>query len=310
MLEPALDELGIEHEWETTGAAAARVCGERRFEVALVDVGIRSPQAVLQALDLRGRRLRRAVILFSDGVTPTPPGIGRLGMEVVPVDQAASALLAALRGDRGKLVCIRRVMAVRSESELVQEIERLRAELARREQESADKERQLERYAADLRETFKQERARAQELRESYMATVRALSNAVEARDAYTGKHAERVAAYGMEIAARTAGSTLDRPPGDRVRLPAARHRQGRDLGPDPVQADRADRSRSAQQMAEHPIIGLGDHPRDRLPRRGRGRRPLAPRALGRHRLPGRARRRADPARGARVRASPTCSTR
>jgi ribonuclease P protein subunit RPR2 len=33
------------------------------------------------------------------------------------------------------------------------------------------------------------------------MATVRALCNAVEARDAYTGKHAERVAAYGMEIA-------------------------------------------------------------------------------------------------------------
>ena len=29
------------------------------------------------------------------------------------------------------------------------------------------------------------------------MATVRALSNAVEARDAYTGKHAERVTAYG-----------------------------------------------------------------------------------------------------------------
>jgi ribonuclease P protein subunit RPR2 len=33
------------------------------------------------------------------------------------------------------------------------------------------------------------------------MATVRALSNAVEARDAYTGKHAERVAAYGLAIA-------------------------------------------------------------------------------------------------------------
>jgi signal transduction histidine kinase/HAMP domain-containing protein len=100
MLEPALDEMGIEHEWETTGAAAARVCGERRFEVALVDVGVRNPQAVLQALDLRGRRLRRAVILFSDGVTPAPPGLGRLGMEVVPVDQAAEALLAALRGER------------------------------------------------------------------------------------------------------------------------------------------------------------------------------------------------------------------
>jgi ribonuclease P protein subunit RPR2 len=33
------------------------------------------------------------------------------------------------------------------------------------------------------------------------MATVRALSNAVEARDAYTGKHAERVTAYALEIA-------------------------------------------------------------------------------------------------------------
>jgi ribonuclease P protein subunit RPR2 len=92
-------------------------------------------------------------------------------------------------------------MAVRSETDLRQEIERLRAELGRREREAAEKELQLERYAADLRETFKEERVRSQELRRSYMATVRALSNAVEARDAYTGKHAERVTAYGMQIA-------------------------------------------------------------------------------------------------------------
>jgi CheY-like chemotaxis protein len=98
-LEQALDDLGIEHQWELTGAAAARVCAERRFEVALVDVGIRNPQAVLQALDLRGRRLRRAVILFSDDAAPTPPGIGRLGLEVVPADRAVEALLAALRGE-------------------------------------------------------------------------------------------------------------------------------------------------------------------------------------------------------------------
>ncbi len=81
------------------------------------------------------------------------------------------------------------------------EIDRLRSELARREREAADNALQLERYAADLRETFKQERARSRQLRRSYMATVRALSNAVEARDAYTGKHAERVAAYGTAIA-------------------------------------------------------------------------------------------------------------
>jgi signal transduction histidine kinase/HAMP domain-containing protein len=99
-LEPALDELGIEHHWEASGAAAARVCGERRFEVALIDLGIRNPQAVLQALDLRGRRLRRAVILFSDGESPASSGIVNLGLEVVPVQDAAQALLSALRGDR------------------------------------------------------------------------------------------------------------------------------------------------------------------------------------------------------------------
>ncbi len=82
------------------------------------------------------------------------------------------------------------------------EVERLRAALAEQEAHAAEKEDQLERYAADLRETFKEERARAHELRDSYFATVRALTNAVEARDAYTGKHAERVAAYALEIGA------------------------------------------------------------------------------------------------------------
>jgi putative nucleotidyltransferase with HDIG domain len=88
-----------------------------------------------------------------------------------------------------------------TEPELHDELDRLRGELARRSQEAASRETQLERYAADLRETFKAERARTRELTRSYRDTVRALSNAVEARDAYTGKHAERVTAYGLEIA-------------------------------------------------------------------------------------------------------------
>jgi putative nucleotidyltransferase with HDIG domain len=89
------------------------------------------------------------------------------------------------------------------QDELSAEIERLRAELGERKRAADEKEVQLERYAADLRETFKAERARADELRGSYVATVRALTNAVEARDAYTAKHAERVAAYGLELARR-----------------------------------------------------------------------------------------------------------
>ena len=88
----------------------------------------------------------------------------------------------------------------------------LRARLEETERQTAARQRQLERYAADLREVFKQERARAQELRRSYKATVRALSNAVEARDAYTGKHAERVAAYGIELAAVAGLDVADSP--------------------------------------------------------------------------------------------------
>jgi ribonuclease P protein subunit RPR2 len=85
----------------------------------------------------------------------------------------------------------------------------LRARLARLEREAAARQRQLEHYAADLREIFKQERSRAQELRRSYKATVLALANAVEARDAYTGRHAQRVAAYGLRIA-HAAGVDVD----------------------------------------------------------------------------------------------------
>jgi ribonuclease P protein subunit RPR2 len=144
-------------------------------------------------------------------------------------------------------------MSVHSETELIQEIERLRAALAEREQESAEQGRQLERYAADLRETFKQERARTQELRRSYTATVRALSNAVEWRDAYTAKHAERVTAYGVLIA-RSLGILVEGTPtefgfllhdiGKLAISDAILHKEG------PLtDAERA-------RMVEHPVIG------------------------------------------------------
>ncbi len=93
-LEPALVRLGLDHEWVTSGTAAAQACQRRRFEVALVDTGIRVPEAVLRSLDLRGRRLGNAVLLFSSG------GLGEgetaLSGQSIPIEKAADAVLAAL----------------------------------------------------------------------------------------------------------------------------------------------------------------------------------------------------------------------
>jgi CheY-like chemotaxis protein len=93
-LELVLDRMGLDHEWVTSGAAAARACGESRFEVALVDAGMRSPQAALKAIDLRGRRLGRAIVVFSTG--DDAPGASELDFDVVPVENAAAAVLNAL----------------------------------------------------------------------------------------------------------------------------------------------------------------------------------------------------------------------
>ncbi|MDO8186893.1 HD domain-containing protein [Conexibacter sp. JD483] len=95
--------------------------------------------------------------------------------------------------------------------QLREELDRLRAELALREREAEQRAVELQRYAEQLRRASEREHMRALELRRSYEATVRALADAVEARDAYTGKHAERVAAYGLALA-RACGMKVDEP--------------------------------------------------------------------------------------------------
>ena len=134
------------------------------------------------------------------------------------------------------------------------EIAGLREEVLAREAEMAQKESQLERYAADLRETFKQERERSVELRSSYMATVRALSNAVEARDAYTGKHAERVAAYGLELG-RAIGWRLAGDP--QIEFGFLLHDVGKVAIPDAILFKPQPLSQDERRLMEaHPVIG------------------------------------------------------
>jgi hypothetical protein len=61
--------------------------------VALIDAGMDDPQAVVDGVDMRGRRTGRAMIFFSGGDGPAD---ARLGVPVLPVEQAALAVRAAL----------------------------------------------------------------------------------------------------------------------------------------------------------------------------------------------------------------------
>ena len=66
-VEATLLDTGLDHQWATTGTAAAQACRSERFEVAMVDAGMRAVDQVLESLDLRGRRQERAVVVFTDG---------------------------------------------------------------------------------------------------------------------------------------------------------------------------------------------------------------------------------------------------
>jgi signal transduction histidine kinase/DNA-binding NarL/FixJ family response regulator len=94
-LRQALDDLAIEHEWASSPLEAARLCAMRRFEVALVDAGLPDVEAAIAGLDLRGRRLRRSVVVVSadgDGA----PGFARLDAEPISIGEAGAAVLALL----------------------------------------------------------------------------------------------------------------------------------------------------------------------------------------------------------------------
>jgi ribonuclease P protein subunit RPR2 len=141
-----------------------------------------------------------------------------------------------------------------STTELEAEVRRLRAELAGHERRASAQTEQLERYAADLRETFKREREAAQELRRSYVATVRALSNAVEARDAYTAHHAERVAAYGLAIGTATGTALTDQP---EIEFGFLLHDVGKVAIPDAIlYKPEPLEPEEFRLMARHPVIG------------------------------------------------------
>jgi HD-GYP domain-containing protein (c-di-GMP phosphodiesterase class II) len=117
------------------------------------------------------------------------------------------------------------------------------------------REEEFGRYIAQLREAIRSERRHAEEVSRSYVAAVRALTNAVEARDAYTGKHAERVAAYGLEVA-KLVDPTLAADP--ETEFGFLLHDVGKVAVPDAILHKRSALSRREMGiMRRHPITGF-----------------------------------------------------
>lgn len=65
-LEAALTDLGIAHDWVADAAEAAARCAEGFYEVAVIDAGLADATATVTAIDLRGRRTARSVLLAVD----------------------------------------------------------------------------------------------------------------------------------------------------------------------------------------------------------------------------------------------------
>ncbi len=120
--------------------------------------------------------------------------------------------------------------------------------------EIADLSESFNRMSASIRTAFDQVQRAARENRELFLASVRALAEAIDAKDPYTRGHSERVAAYAAAIAAEM---DLPAPEVERIRLSALLHDVGK-IGVD----DRIIRKPTAlteeefQIMKTHPIKG------------------------------------------------------
>jgi CheY-like chemotaxis protein/anti-sigma regulatory factor (Ser/Thr protein kinase) len=97
-VEKELLGAGLDHQWATTGTAAAQACRAERFEIALVDAGMRAVGDALRALDLRGRRRATAVIVFVTEGEEAPEAVAGAPdvSATVALEGAAAAVLEAL----------------------------------------------------------------------------------------------------------------------------------------------------------------------------------------------------------------------
>ena len=165
----------------------------------------------------------------------------------------------------------------------IESVEVLRVRLERVEREAASRQRQLERYAADLREVFKQ-RARPRAGAAGVLHGDR--PGAVE-----RGRGARRLHRQARRPRQRLRPRARPPPGLDVVGRPQLEfgfllHDVGKVAVPDAILFKTGPLTEEEYALiALHPVIGRRDPARRGLPRRRHARRPPPPRALGRHRL-------------------------
>lgn len=136
-------------------------------------------------------------------------------------------------------------------SDLKREIKRLNQVTREQNFKLQDMNRNLE---AKVRERTKQLAEKNQELRTAYIQTIAALAEAIDAKDAYTRGHSERVAVYAARIARRM---NMSKEMIERVYFAALLHDVGKIGIPDAIitKPDRLDRH-EYELIKDHPAIG------------------------------------------------------
>ena len=165
---------------------SGRVGGD---EFAMLLRGADGPAAKAVAQRVRDAVRRRGIgIDASFGVGTWPEDGPSKGLLMLRADTALYAAKSAVRAVRdgdedGAGARMRRDSS---------EVERSKRDLERA---------QLRAYAKDVRDSYVRELQRSQELKQSYLATVRTLAATVEAKDEYTGGHIQRVHVLGLLLA-------------------------------------------------------------------------------------------------------------
>ena len=151
-------------------------------------------------------------------------------------------------------------------------------------------------YARDLRRLLELERGQRYLLKKAYEETIGAFAGALEAKDFGTGAHSKRVVRYATELTRVIEPALLDDPS---LEYGFLLHDVGKIGIPDSILQKPGSLTREQRTVMRTHAVARRAAPLRGAPAPGRGARrdPLAPRALGRERLPRPARGGRDPAR-------------